>query len=119
MTLITIVHTAYEIQPCVVATLRSTQLREQALEEAFTATQNLETSWVASCGQRGITATPTAEIRQRGGCRSTSMGDYARVVDAAGQETYWRCCALGWRAIDSLHQLTLVGEAAICAGLAR
>lgn len=117
MTLITIVHTAFETQPCVVATLRSPKLREQALEDAYMATQNLETSWVASGGQRGVTVTPTDPIRHRGGCRSTSMGDYARVVDAAGNETYWRCCAMGWRAIDSFGELTLVGEAAIRAGL--
>lgn len=86
MTIIDIVHTAYEDRPRLVATLRSHRLREQALEEGFTATQNLETSWVESHGQHGIPITPGDEVRRRGQCRSTSVGDYARVVDTDGAE---------------------------------
>lgn len=113
MTIIDIVHTAYEDRPRLVATLRSHRLREQALEEGFTATQNLETSWVESHGQHGIPMTPSDEVRRRGQCRSTSVGDYARVVDTDGAESFWRCYAHGWRLIDSPDQINLVGQAAI------
>lgn len=109
-------HVAFEDAPVHVATLTSDQPHETALEEAFTATQNLESSWVQSRGQRGISVAPTKDILERNDWRSTSMGDYARVVDEDGTESFFRCCAVGWKVITNPEDLDRVGDAAMFAG---
>lgn len=111
MITIEVFHAAFEDSPIHVATLRSNQPREQAIESAYTATQNLESSWVHSRGQRGISVAPM--VLERYSCRSTSMGDYVRVVDENGNESFFRCCALGWKLIANREDLGSVGEAAI------
>ena len=113
MITVDVFHAAYEDAPVHVATLTSDQPLEQALEEAFTGTQNVESSWVRSRGQRGVSLTPTQAVLDRNDCRSTAMGDYVRVVDAASVGSFFRCCALGWKLIANREDLSRVGEAAI------
>ena len=115
MITIEVFHAAFEDAPVHVATYRSNQPREQAIEAAYTATQNLEGSWVHSRRQRGISVTPT--VLERYSCRSTSMGDYIRVVDENGNESFFRCCAVGWKAISNREDLNRVHDAAIFAGI--
>lgn len=115
MITVEVFHAAFEDAPVHVATLRSNQPREQAIEAAYIATQNLESSWVHSRGQRGISVTVT--ILERGAGRSTSMGDYVRVVAEDGSESFFRCCAVGWKAITNREDLNRVQDAAIFAGI--
>lgn len=115
MITVEVFHTAFEDAPVHVATLRSSQPQEQAIEAAFIATQNLESSWVHSRGQRGISV--TVAILERGDGRSTSMGDYVRVVDENGNESFFRCCAVGWKAITNREDLKRVHDAAMFAGI--
>lgn len=82
---------------------------ELALDEAFTATQNVESSWVASRGQMGVAVEPTADVLKQGKCRSTSVGDYARVVDADGGESFFRCCVASWKPITDRAELSKAG----------
>ncbi len=76
---IEVFHAAFEDQPVHVATLRTGEPLEQALEWAFAATQNLEQSWVQA--RNRVLVTVTVPVGERGACRSTSMGDYVRIVD--------------------------------------
>lgn len=115
MITIEVFHGAFEDVPIHVATLRSNQPLEQALEMVFTATQNLEQSWVQV--RNRVLVQVTAPVLERGACRSTSMGDYVRVVDENGNESFWRCCAVGWKAITNREDLKRVQDAAIFAGI--
>ena len=92
-----------------------------ALEVAYVSTQNDmqgedRTSWIPPVDRQGVTITPTASVLSEGGCRSTSVGDYARVKDAQGVESFWRCAVAGWAKIQSREEVALVGEAAMLAG---
>jgi hypothetical protein len=109
MITIQVFHAAFEETPRHVANLTSHAAVEFALEEAFTATQNVESSWVTSRGQMGVSAEPTAEVLKQGGCRSTSVGDYARVVDETGAESFYRCQGRGWKPITDRAELSKAG----------
>lgn len=115
MITIQIFHAAFEEAPRHVANLTSSAIVELALDEAFTATQNVESSWVAVRGQMGVSAEPTAEVLKQGECRSTSVGDYARVVDETGGETFFRCCGRGWKPITDRAELSKAGAAVMMA----
>lgn len=117
MITVEVFHAAYEDAPLHVATLTSDQPREQALDEAFTGTQNLESSWVQTRGQRGVSLIPTRAALEQRDWRSTSMGDYVRVVDEDGVESFFRCCAVGWKVITDREDLKRVQDAAIFAGI--
>jgi hypothetical protein len=108
---IEIFHVAFERAPQHVATLRSTIPLDCALEDAFSGTQNVKSFWVTSRGQNGVRIEPTPEIERMNGCRSTSVGDYARVIED-GRESFWRCCPSGWKPIESREGIALVGAAA-------
>jgi len=109
MITIQIFHAAFEEAPRHVANLTSRAAVELALDEAFTATQNVESSWVASRGQMGVAVEPTADVLKQGKCRSTSVGDYARVVDADGGESFFRCCGASWKPITDRAELSKAG----------
>ena len=92
-----------------------------ALELAYLCTQNDmqgedRTSWIPPVARQGATITPTPSVIAKGGCRSTSVGDYARVKDAQHVESFWRCAVAGWAKIQSREEIALVGEAAMLAG---
>lgn len=110
---IEVFHAAFETTPEHVASLTSPQSVESALEEAFTGTQNLETSWVESRGQRNVRVEPTESVLQRQGCRSTSVGDYVRIIDAQGQESFYRCGGCGWSLITDRSELAKVGPSVV------
>lgn len=113
MITIQLFHAAYEEAPRHVATLISRAPVELALDEAFTATQNVESSWVAGRGQMGVAIEPTPSVLRQGQCRSTSVGDYARVVAATEQELFFRCCARGWTPITDRAELSKAGAAVV------
>lgn len=108
MITIEIFHTALEDQSQHVATLTRDDPIASALDQAYKGTQNVEWSWVADNGQLGVRVTPTKAVKRRGGCRSTTVGDYARVVED-GQESFWRFCPGGWKQIKNLVDVNLVG----------
>ena len=114
LTEIEIFHAAFESSPRRVARLSSACRVEEALEQAYKGTQNVDSSWVESKGQLGVRIEPDPTVAT--GCRSTSTGDYARVVDVQGLETFWRCCFIGWRPIQDRRDIDLVGMPAIAAG---
>jgi hypothetical protein len=60
---------------------------------------------------------PTQDILERNDWRSTSMGDYARVVDEDGTESFFRCCAIGWKVITDREDLNRVHDAAVFAAI--
>lgn len=109
MITIQVFHAAFETTPQHVATLVSGAVVEFALDEAFVATQTVESSWVAARGQMGISIEPAAAILKQGSCRSTSVGDYARVVDDDGRESFFRCCPSGWKEITDRAELSKTG----------
>lgn len=111
---IEVFHTAFEKRARRVATLLMDCDVDDALEQAYSATQNVDSSWVRTRGQFGVTVTPSAAVRRAGECRSTSMGDYARVVDPVAGTSFWRCAVVGWTLITSRRKLALVGMAAVC-----
>lgn len=113
MITIQLFHAAYEVAPRHVATLTSSAEVELALDEVFTATQNVESSWVAGRGQMGVAIEPTPAVLKQRECRSTSVGDYARVVDAKEQESFFRCCARGWEPITDRAELSKAGAAVV------
>jgi hypothetical protein len=92
-----IFHAAFEQVPRHVATLITQLPLEDALEAAFVGTQNVDDSWVHAGGFNGVRVTPTQEVIDAKGCRSTSPGDFVRVVDAQGVESFYGCCGEGWR----------------------
>ncbi len=114
LTEIEIFHAAFESSPRRVARLSSACPVEEALEQAYKGTQNVDSSWVESKGQLGVRIEPDPTVAT--GCRSTSTGDYARVVDVQGLETFWRCCFIGWRPIQDRSDIDLVGMPVIAAG---
>lgn len=109
MITVQVFHTAFEATARHVASLSSNQPVELALDEAFTATQNVDSSWVTSRGQMGVSVEPTEDVLKQAGCRSTSVGDYVRVVDERGQESYFRCCGAGWKPIADRGELSKTG----------
>jgi len=111
---IDVFHTAFEKRPRLIATLLIDCDVDAALERVYSGTQNVDSSWVKTRGQLGVVVTPSASVRRAGGCRSTSMGDYARVVDPVAGTSCWRCDWVGWTPITSREKLDLVGMAAIC-----
>jgi hypothetical protein len=115
MITIQIFHAAFESEPRHVATLTSRAAVELALEEAFTATQDVDSHWVVSRGQMGVSVEPTPEVLKEGGCRSTSVGDYARVVDEGGRESFFRCCGSGWKSITDRTELSKAGAGVMMA----
>ena len=115
MITVEVFHAAFEDEPTHVATLRRNQPLGQALEDAFTVTQNLESSWVQARREHWVSV--TVPVLERGACRSTSMGDYVRVVAEDGSESFFRCCAVGWKAITNREDLQRVQDAAIFAGI--
>lgn len=112
---IEVFHAAFEATPEHVASLTSAESVESALEHAFAGTQNLETSWVESRGQRDVRVEPTESVLKRQGCRSTSVGDYVRITDAQGRESFYRCCGCGWSLITDRSELAKVGPSVVMA----
>jgi hypothetical protein len=102
-------HAAFEESPRHVATLTTAQGLEAALEEAFIGTNTVETCWVSSRGQMSVPVEPAEKVVADGGCRSTSVGDYVRVTDERGNESFHRCTPLGWRKITDLAELNMPG----------
>jgi hypothetical protein len=81
----------------IVAKLRDLDMTlSEALERAFEGTQNVDGSWVEDKGQLGVTVEPQDMVVQDGGCRSTSVGDYMRVVDDDGHMSLWKVAPVGW-----------------------
>lgn len=111
---IEIFHAAYESSPRLVARRTCPGPIGEALEHAYRGTQNLDSSWAESKGQGGVRVEPGSSVGTA--CRSTSTGDYARVVDEQGRETFWRCCFIGWLPIADRRDTELVGIDAIKAG---
>lgn len=107
-------HVAFEDQPQQVATLSVDYEIEDALEFIFRATQNVDSSWVEAANREGSPIKPSPSVVTLQGCRSTSVGDYVRVVEEGGTETFWRCAPAGWRQIPR-EGLQLVGQAAMAA----
>ena len=66
----------------------------RALDEAYELTQNIEWSWL-----KNPTVTPMPEVKTRGGCRSTHIGDVLLVND----EPYV-CLPMGWEKVTSPEQ---------------
>lgn len=108
-------HVAFEEQPQLVATLTVENELEDALDIAFRLTQNVESSWVDDAHQEGSPVKLSSSVLALNGCRSTAVGDYIRLVDEGGAETFWRCAPAGWRQIMSRDELLLVREAAMTA----
>jgi hypothetical protein len=104
-----IFHTIFETAPRHVATLVTTLPLNDALEAAFKGTQNVEGSWVLDGGFNGVTVTPSPEVIAARGCRSTTPGDYVRVVDAQGSESFYRCRGQQWARILERAELARVG----------
>ena len=104
-----IFHTIFETAPRHIATLVTTLPLDDALEAAFEGTQNVEGSWVLDGGFNGVTVTPSPEVIAAQGCRSTSPGDYVRVVDAQGSESFYRCRGQGWAPIVERAELARTG----------
>jgi hypothetical protein len=114
-------HTAFEKTAEHVVTIVVDGDVAYALELAYLCTQNDmqgedRTSWIPPVARPGVTITPTPSVLAKGGCRSTSVGDYARVQDAHSVESFWRCARAGWAKIQSQEEVALVGEAAMLAG---
>ena len=110
MVTIQIIHTAFEAVSRHVASLTSVEPIESALEEAFVGTQNIDTSWVETRGQRGVSVEPTEDVLTQGSCRSTSVGDYVRIIDEQGEESFFRCCSSGWNPITDRSELSKTGS---------
>ena len=107
-------HVAFEeCVECVATLLLNTADVLDALDQAYLGTQNIELSWVIHRGQCGVEVRPSTAVLTRGGCRSTSVGDYARVIEAGGQESFWRCVSFGWKLFQGEDARRLVGMAAI------
>jgi hypothetical protein len=104
-----IFHTIFETAPRHVATLVTTSPLDDALEAAFEGTQNVEGSWVLDGGFNGVKVTPSPEVIAAQGCRSTSPGDYVRVVNAQGSESFYRCRGQNWAPILERAELARVG----------
>ena len=109
MITIQVFHSAFEATPRYVASRSSDQPLELALVEAFKATQNVASSWVTSRGQMDVLVEPRDEVGAQGGCRSTSVGDYVRVVNERGAESLFRCCDSGWKPITDRGELSKAG----------
>ena len=108
MLTIEVFHTVFEDTPTHVASLSHKGTVSAALEAAYCGTQNLDTSWVHSKGQNGITVEPMSVAEGKSdGCRSTAVGDYARVLQD-GRESFWRCGPMGWKEIKNRSDLMLV-----------
>lgn len=83
--------------PYLAATLVSPETSTpKVLEQIYMATQNVESSWVESKGQLGVTIVPSAGVIEQGGARSTSVGDYV-IVHEGARCARWDCEAIGWR----------------------
>lgn len=102
-------HTIFETAPRHVATLVTRLPLDDALEAAFEGTQNVEGSWVLDGGFNGVTVTPSPQVSAAQGCRSTSPGDYVRVVDGQGRESFYRCRGQRWAPILERAELARVG----------
>jgi hypothetical protein len=111
-------HVAFEDQPQHVATLSADyQQLAEALDFIYRATQNVDSSWVEAARRDGSQLKPSDSVLTLKGCRSTSVGDYVRVLGEEGaSDTFWRCAPFGWNQIRSPEGLRLVREAATMAG---
>jgi len=67
---------------------------ESALERAWRLT-NIDTPWWTNDG-----VTPCGRTVEKGGCRSTSVGDLARVVQEDGSSRMWLCASFGWKPLE-------------------
>lgn len=88
-------HSAFENQPVLVATLETECDVMTALEQLYTATQNVDENWVKANGQFGIVVTPSPTVLAAGGARSTSVGDSITVHLDSGPINF-RCSSVGW-----------------------
>ena len=111
-------HVAFENQPQHVATLSADyQQLEEAFDFIYRATQNVDSSWVEAASRDESQLKPSDSVLTLKDCRSTSVGDYIRVLGEEGApDTFWRCAPAGWRQIHSPEGLRLVREAATMAG---
>lgn len=112
-TTVQIFHVAFEDSARHVATVASVRACTSALELAFAATQNAESCWVKAWSNAELEIEPTEEVQKQLWCRSTNVGDYARVVEDGHEYSFWRRCSLGWNRIEDERDLDLVGGAAI------
>jgi len=88
-------HAAFEEAPILVTTLETDLPVDRALDELWTATQNVDESWVKARGQFGLKVEPSASAIAAGGARSTSIGDFTAIHFEHGV-TMYRCMRMGW-----------------------
>jgi hypothetical protein len=68
------------------------------LDQIYRSTQNVHTGWVGARGQFGLRIEPTQAMIDRGGCRSTSIGDYCLVHVGEGFLRF-DVARVGWKPV--------------------
>lgn len=96
-------HARFENPPEHVATLDNAEGPiMSALDRVYRSTQAVHAPWVAQKGQFGLAIEPTPAVLERGGCRSTTVGDYA-LVHMDGQVVRFECMPVGWKPVFPIN----------------